>query len=128
MSTKNSVLEYREAVKRRREEEKGKREEEKKSLPLKKKTKPPRMALNKRLWEYSGVTARVWLLLLKLLDDYEEPFIFSMSEISDISNVSKRISPQSVSRALYQLEELGMVEVRRRGNVSVIRLVKEQED
>lgn len=82
--------------------------------------------LNEELWKYPGTTLRTWLLLLALLEEYEEPLVFSISEIAQFSHVCKPISARAVSNALHDLESLYMIEVDRRGNVSVIRFVREQ--
>ena len=80
-------------------------------------------SLNTKLWKHSGTTVRTWLLLLKLSTDHGNPLVMSITEIKQFSAVSKPISHRAVSKALDELEGLGMIEVDRRGNVSIIRVI-----
>jgi len=74
------------------------------------------------LWRYPSTTIRVWLLLYELTQDYGNPLIMSFADISKYSNVCKRISPRSVSTALNDLHKLKLINLIRRGNVSIIAL------
>jgi len=65
-------------------------------------------------------TLRVWLNLIEMTEKYGHPLIVSFTEISRYSNVCNRVSRRAVGKGIEDLERLKMVDVERRGNVSVI--------
>lgn len=78
------------------------------------------VSMNVRLIEKPMSTVKTWMLLSNLTLANGSPLVGS---ISDFVSVSKDISPISTrgfSRGLRDLEELGMIDIERRGNVSII--------
>jgi len=65
-------------------------------------------------------TLRTWINLIELTEEMGHPLVLSAYEISESQNVSKRVSRRSVGKALIDLELLGMIQIVRRGNVSII--------
>lgn len=74
---------------------------------------------------------RTYLVLLELTEIYGNPLVASIAEIKQYCNVCieksppsqqkiRAISHRSISKALDELKELGLLTVERKGNVSVI--------
>lgn len=76
--------------------------------------------LNTDINKCATSTLRTWINLIELTEEMGHPLVLSAYEISEHPNVSKRVSRRSVGKALVDLELLGMIQIVRRGNVSII--------
>jgi hypothetical protein len=76
--------------------------------------------MNVKLIEKPMSTVKTWILLANLTLANGSPLVGSISDFVAVSKSISPISTRGLSRGLRDLEELGMVEVERRGNVSII--------